>query len=135
MLDGFRMRTRVAVLLSLFLAACVANASDDARDPEGGKADGSRRILLDCNTSLGPDQQVTVLDDGALTLRELTTSGAQVDRALDTSEWESGELRLRDDGFGSTATLTKEAGDWFLRSTGGGFNELGFADCFVDESP
>lgn len=129
------MRTRVAVLLSLSLAACVAPTSDDAREPAGGKTDGSRRIVLDCNTSLGPDQQVTVLDAGSLTLRELTTRGAQVERPLDAAEWESGELRLRDDGFGSVATLTKEDGDWFLRSTGGGFNELGLADCWIDESP
>lgn len=123
---------RIVVLLSL--AACAATPATD-RDPSGGKADGTRQILLDCNTSLGPDQQVTVLDDGELTLRELTTSGSQVERALDLAEWESGVLRLRDDGFGSVATLTKDNGDWFLSSTGGGFNEFGFADCFVDESP
>lgn len=127
------MRTRLAALFSLSLLACVAPTSDD-RDVSGGKADGRRTILLDCNTSLGPDQQVTVIEDGELKLRELTTSGAQVERLLDQAEWESGSLRLRDDGFGSVATLTKEDGDWFLSSTGGGFNEFGFADCFVDES-
>lgn len=76
-----------------------------------------------------------MFDDGALTLRELTTSGSFIERALDAAEWESGALRLRDDGFGSESTLTKEDGDWFLRSTGGGFNEFGFADCWIDESP
>jgi hypothetical protein len=132
------MRNRVAtfLLLSLSLVACVASSDDDVNDPSGGKADGRRTILLDCNTALGPDQQVTVLDDGgSLTLRELTTSGAQVERPLDDAEWQSGMLRLRDDGFGSTSMLTKEDGDWFLSSTGGGFNEFGFADCVVDESP
>jgi len=90
--------------------------------------------LLDCNTSLGPDQQVTVIGDGTkLTLRELTTSGSEVSRTLSTSEWTSHTLHLRDD-FGSTTTLTKESGDWIARSTGGGFNETGVADCWVDKS-
>ena len=59
-----------------------------------------------------------MIDDGPLTFRELT-NGAQIDRALDDAEWQSGALRLRDDGFGSTSTLTKEDSDWVLRSTGG----------------
>ena len=47
------MRNRVAtfLLLSLSLVACVTTSEDDDR-PNDGKADG-RRILLDCNTSLG----------------------------------------------------------------------------------
>lgn len=128
------MRTRLAILL--FLGACVAPSNDAPGPSEGGKSDGTRRIVLDCNTSLGPDQQVTVLADGSsLTLRELTTAGSQVERDLDTDEWQTGVLELRDDSFGSTATLTKEDGEWFLRSTGGGFEEFGFADCWIDESP
>jgi hypothetical protein len=90
-------------------------------------------ILLDCNTSLGPDQQVTVIGDGTkLTLRELTTSGSQVDRTLALGEWTNHKINLRDDG--STNTLTKESGDWIARSSGGGFNEVGAADCWVDKS-
>jgi hypothetical protein len=91
-------------------------------------------ILLDCNTSLGPDQQVTVIGDGTkLTLRELTTSGSQVDRTLALAEWTNHKINLRDD-LGSMTTLTKESGDWIARSTGGGFNEVGVADCWVDKS-
>lgn len=91
--------------------------------------------LLDCNTPVGPDQQVTVIGDGtSLKLRELTTSGAQIDRALSVSEWQSLTLHLRDD-FGSHATLTKESGGWVTRSFGGGFNEVGDADCWTDKSP
>ena len=101
----------------------------------GGGTQVGTGTLLDCNTSLGPDQQVTVIGDGTkLTLRELTTSGSQVSRTLSTADWASHKLRLRNDGFGSTATLTKEAGDWMMRSTGGGFNEIGLADCWVDKS-
>jgi hypothetical protein len=92
--------------------------------------------LLDCNTSLGPDQQVTVIGDGeTLTLRELTDTGATVTRTLGLSEWTSEKLRLRDDGFGSTSTLTKDGADWMLRSTGSGVDETGVADCWVDKSP
>ena len=91
--------------------------------------------LLDCNTPVGPDQQVTVIGDGtSLTLRELTTSGAQVERPLSLHEWASGSLHLRDD-FGSTTTMTKGSDGWVVRSTGGGFNEIGDADCWVDKSP
>jgi hypothetical protein len=90
--------------------------------------------LLDCNTSAGPDQQVTVIGDGTkLTLRELTSSGSRVDRTLSMSEWTSEKLALRDD-FGATATLTKDRGDWVMHSGGGGFSETAIADCWVDKS-
>jgi hypothetical protein len=93
-------------------------------------------ILLDCNTSLGPDQQVTVIGDGTkLTLRELTTSGSQEDKALTVAAWSAGKLTLRSDEFGTKSTLTKEDGGWVMRSSGGGVNEIGDADCWVDKSP
>lgn len=91
-------------------------------------------ILLDCNTATGPDQQVTVIGDGTrLTLRELTTSGSQVDRPLSTAEWSSHTLNLRED-FGSMTTLSKDGGSWIARTFGGGFNEISEADCWVDTS-
>ncbi|HTL36042.1 MAG TPA: hypothetical protein VL326_23085 [Kofleriaceae bacterium] len=91
--------------------------------------------LLDCNTPVGPDQQVTVIGDGtSLTLRELTTSGAQVSRSLSLHEWASNSLHLRDD-FGSKTTMTKSSDGWVVRSSGGGFSEVGDADCWVDKSP
>lgn len=90
--------------------------------------------LLDCNTSLGPDQQVTVIGDGTkLTLRELTSSGSQIDRTLSMTEWTSEKLALRDD-FGAKATLTKSSGDWVMHSGGGGVSETAIADCWVDKS-
>jgi len=90
--------------------------------------------LLDCNTPVGPDQQVTVIGDGtSLTLRELTTSGAQISRSLSLHEWASNSLHLRDD-FGSTTTMTKSSDGWVVRSSGGGFSEVGNADCWVDKS-
>lgn len=94
-------------------------------------------ILLDCNTSFGPDQQVTVIGDGkTLTLRELTSSGSQKDHSLSTAAWASHKLTLHDDsGFGETTTLTKEDGTWVARTSGGGVNEVGDADCWVDKSP
>jgi len=70
----------------------------------------------------------------SLTLVELTTSGAQVHRALSVTEWSSGTLRLRDD-FGSRTTMSKSSGDWVVKSSGGGVSEIGDADCWVDKSP
>jgi len=91
-------------------------------------------ILLDCNTSLGPDQQVTVIGDGTkLTLRELTSSGSQVDRSLTKTEWASHKLKLRQE-FGENNTLSKESGSWVMRALSDGFNEIGNADCWVDKS-
>ena len=91
--------------------------------------------LLDCNISFGVDQQVTVISDGtSLTLRELTDSGSQEDRALSLTEWTNKKLNLRADEFGSKTTLTKEGSDWVARESGGGVNETGDADCWVDKS-
>ena len=128
------MRLR-SLCLVLMMVGCVSGPGDGGTrgDPStGGKADGTgSATLLDCNTSLGPDQQVTVMDDGSqLHLVELTTSGAQVERDLSDSEWASQTLRLRAD-WGSTSTLSKEDGDWVVRSDSGDF---GIADCWVDKS-
>jgi hypothetical protein len=95
----------------------------------------AKGTLLDCNISFGVDQQATVLSDGtALTLRELTDSGSQVDRTLSLAEWNSEKLALRADEFGSMTTLTKDGSDWVVRETGGSVNETGTADCWVDKS-
>ena len=91
--------------------------------------------LLDCNTPVGPDQQVTVIGNGTtLTLRELTTDGSQQDRALTIAEWTSEKLKLRSDEFGTKSTLGKTAGGWVLYSTGAGVSETGDADCWTDKS-
>jgi hypothetical protein len=131
---GRAINMRKLIVLTLALAACVDAASPNvSKQPAGGKADGDGpSTLLDCNTPVGPDQQVTVIDNGAdgLVLRELTTSGSQQDRPLSTDEWTSGTLNLRDDGFGSTSTMSKDGNDWVVRSTGGGVNEFGYADCW-----
>ena len=128
---------RIQWLLVLMLGCAGVKDVPGTTAGAGGKADGdgSPTILLDCNTPVGPDQQVTVRSDGdSLTLTELTTSGAQIVRSLSHAEWDSETLSLRDD-FGSQTTLAKDGGDWVIRSTGGGVNEFGNADCWVDESP
>lgn len=86
--------------------------------------------LLECNTEIGPDQQVTVLQDGeVLTLVELTSTGNTVSRPLSRVEWQSQILQLRD-ANDSKSTLSRDPnGGWFLRSMGSGFNEMGFVDC------
>jgi len=101
----------------------------------GGTTTVGHGTLLDCNTSVGPDQQVTVIGNGTtLTLRELTTSGSQQDRNLSVAEWSSKKLSLRSDGFGSKSVLAKSGGTWSLSSTGGGINEFADADCWTDKS-
>jgi hypothetical protein len=120
-------------ILLVLLVACTTQApSGGSTGTGGGKTDDdSSGTLLDCNTSVGPDQQVTVTSDGTtLTLVELTTSGAQVSRTLDPDEWASESLQLRDD-FGDATTMSKDSGSWMVRSA----SSLGYADCWVDKSP
>jgi hypothetical protein len=120
-------------ILLVLLVACTTQAPPAGHTgAAGGKADGDGTgTLLDCNTSVGPDQQVTVISDGSTyTLRELTTSGAEADRTLDPSEWESESIQLRDD-FGDPTTMSKQGGSWVVRSA----SSLGYADCWVDQAP
>lgn len=130
MLVGRGMRSILLVLL----VACTTQAPPGSRTgTTGGKADGDDPpgTLLDCDTSVGPDQQVTVVTDGStLTLRELTTDGAEDDRTLSPSEWESESIQLRDD-FGDQTTFSKQSGSWVVQSA----SVFGYADCWVDKSP
>ena len=90
--------------------------------------------ILDCNTSLGPDQQATVIQSSeGLLLEELTTSGSFVRRPLTSVEWQSKKIRLRDDGFGSVTYLYKTNDGWYVDSKGSGVSEFGVADCFVEK--
>lgn len=91
--------------------------------------------ILDCNTPAGPNQQVTVVmtKEGKLKLQELTTSGSWIERPLSSEEFESSELRLRDDGYGSISTLYKEEGKWFVYSEGSGVTDFAMAYCFIEE--
>lgn len=101
----------------------------------GGLVTLEKGKLLDCNTSLGPDQQVTVKSDGtSLTLEELTASGSFEDRPLSLSEWTNKKLRLRSDELGTKSYLAKDGSDWVMRSAGTGVSETGVADCWVDKS-
>lgn len=103
--------------------------------PSFGHAAGKTRTLLDCNTSAGPDQQVTVGEtDGAYTLFELLASGMMVERSLSSEEWESGVLQLRDGTLGEKSTLKKVQDGWFFESVGPGIRNSGYADCWVSEA-
>ena len=121
--------TRIAILV--LVAGCATDPSHGSPAPGGGgKADGDSTTMLDCNTSVGPDQQVTVTTDGSsYTLVELTTSGSEVDRTLDASEWAAESFMLRDD-FGSTTTFSKMDGQWVVQSD----SSYGYADCWTDKS-
>ncbi len=88
-------------------------------------------VLLDCNTPAGPDQQVTVIQDGgSLKLRELTNRGSIQERKLTKREWNSGKLKLREEYPGEVNLLSKVEDGWFLTLRSPGFNFSGYADCF-----
>lgn len=91
--------------------------------------------ILDCNTAMGPDQQVTVLmtSEGKLLLKELTTSGGLKTRDLSSEEFESADIKLRTDKYGSVSRLFKEDGRWVVSSKSFGYEQFGSADCFIDE--
>ncbi len=128
-----------ALLASCLVFACSSSSSSDpvaSADPANltGKTK-----LLDCNvfeSGGGPDQQVTVLQDkdGNLTLRELRESGATEERDLSQDEWDSKNLKLRQDYPDEVNTLRKDGRDWINESKGGGFSLFGYADCDTDKS-
>ncbi|MES2856779.1 MAG: hypothetical protein V4692_12985 [Bdellovibrionota bacterium] len=87
-------------------------------------------VLLNCGTSLGPDQEVKVLsEDGVLYLKELTTSGRFVKRVLSQEEWDSKKLILREEpGVVSTFTL-EESGYWLMVSEGFRSRQVTYGQC------
>lgn len=86
-------------------------------------------VLLDCTTMVGPDQQVTVYQKGTqLLLVESSPSGRQYQRWLDTTEWNSQKLRLREE-LGATTTLSKTSDGWLIQTVADGFREIGYAQC------
>lgn len=90
------------------------------------------RNLLDCNTSDGPDQQVTVRqeEDGSLTLIELLISGMQVRRPLSQEEWDGRKLQLQDGPYDAKTTLRQVTDGWVFESKGFAVNSFGYADCW-----
>jgi hypothetical protein len=128
------MRTLLVALpavLSLVACTSVTESSSSA------SADLSQtRVLLDCNvfeSGGGPDQEVRVEKRASgLVLRELTTNGSWIERPLPEAEWNSGDLRLRnDDGDGPDAVnrLYKDNGAWMNEAESAGWHEMGLADC------
>jgi len=86
-------------------------------------------VLLDCNTSIGPDQQVIVYQDGGqLVLKELTSTGVTLQRALSGAEWSSQKLNLVGHP-GEKNTLEKTSDGWAVSAKSPAYNEFGFADC------
>lgn len=135
------MRTLLACLVVGGLVACGGTNGAPDDNTAGASADQTgTTILLDCNVfegGGGPDQQVTVIKkaDG-LILRELTNSGAMVDRPLSAEEWAKKDLKLRKDDFDGPDTINrlwKEDGEWLNESKGGGFSSYGNADCFKEK--
>lgn len=90
-------------------------------------ADGT--VLLNCTTMVGPDQQVTVYQKGTqLLLVESSPSGHEYKRWLDSQEWSSQKLKLREE-LGATTTLSKTRDGWMIQSLADGFREIGYAQC------
>ena len=88
-------------------------------------------VLLNCNTSGGPDQQVTVVvENNQLFLRELSSKGNLSQRALSVDEWQSKILQLRSRSSDERASLSKVSGGWWYESVSSGWRESGYADCY-----
>lgn len=86
-------------------------------------------VLLNCTTMVGPDQQVTVYQKGTqLLLVESSPSGREYKRWLDSQEWSSQKLKLREE-LGATTTLSKTRDGWMIQSVADGFQEVGYAQC------
>jgi hypothetical protein len=86
----------------------------------------SGAVLLDCNISSGPDQQVTVrATPEGLLLVELTNSGSVVTRALSQKEWASKSIKLRSESKFESGTMKLVNGQWAYKIAG----NMGFADC------
>jgi hypothetical protein len=106
LIRGYFMKTLIAVLLISFAASAHATK------------------LLDCNTPVGPDQEVTVLSqrDGSLAVIELTANGDQLPgRSLSSNEWTAKNIILRD----GSSVLVKEQGQWIVKDG----IEIAPADC------
>jgi hypothetical protein len=93
-------------------------------------ADQPGQVLLDCNTPVGPDQQVTVLKTAnGLKLKELTTSGSVIERDLGIEEWQKGSLMLHERDASAKTTLWNTPHGWWVESISPGFRETSAADC------
>jgi len=134
---------RSFVLLAAGFAAVVGCGGSEASSVATGDDANltSGKVLLDCNvfeSGGGPDQQATVIQkNGALVLKELTNSGAMVERPLTQAEWDGKDITLRHDRYDGPSTknhLWKENGDWMNESKGDGFSSYGYADCFTDKT-
>lgn len=106
-------------LISLILYVSISAAA-----PQG-------QIRLNCNTPVGPDQQITVLKtaDG-MVLKELTMSGKTIERPLSEEEWKSGSLTLTENSPDSVTKMWMTEHGWWIESKSPGWNETAPADCF-----
>jgi hypothetical protein len=113
----------LAIALASLLTASPAQALPSSPAPG--------QVLLRCNISSGPDQEVTVHRTvEGLFLHELTTSGRRLNRALSQTEWDSRRLRLRAEFPGEENVLTGEKGAWTFLGQGAGVNIVVLADCW-----
>lgn len=88
----------------------------------------SSDVLLNCNLSGGDTQQAIVLShDGVLELKELTSAGRPISRALSAREWESGKISLY--AKSGTSVLSRSSDGWWLEVRDTGFSFSGYADC------
>lgn len=96
-------------------------------------ASAQAQTLLDCQTTFGPDQRVTVTQEGqVLKLNELTDGGRQVSRILSQEEWDSRLLNLREDEGFTTTLKIYAPDDVVIHVTNGStWNESGPAICSV----
>ena len=97
---------------------------------------GPLQLVLEGAATGGP-VTITPPEISSLVLRELTDHGSMEERPLGASEWSDKSIKLRHDRFDGPDVenrLWKDKGDWIYKSSGGGFSDTGFADCWVDKS-
>lgn len=141
MLDAPRRTTlpdmRITALFVVGILGLVGCAGAEGQDVAATSQEvRSPKVLLDCSVFLsggGPDQQVIVEQRGEdLVLRELTNHGSWESRPLSREEWESRDLKLRNETYDPADAVNRlyvEDGYWMNESKSPGWHAFGYADC------
>lgn len=87
--------------------------------------------ILRCNIASGDLQEVRiVVNDGQMTLKELDSSGALHERAIDNKEVNSGKIKLYTRDASTIGTLTAHGKSWSYEFSSPGWRDVGTADCY-----
>jgi hypothetical protein len=89
------------------------------------------KVYLDCNASIGPDQQFKVeRRNGQLVLKELTMKGSWIERVMSDDEISKGPIVLTEALGNTTHVWFTPHGTWIeSKSADGSYRETAEADC------